>query len=326
MVLLLSSHSDTGEFFKELIQINQTHEKHGGNVPTDFLDFSISVNPYKPPFTKKLFEEAEKISDKYIYYEELDRELSMFTNVTSHLTAGTTETLYLLFMAFEGRCLVPQYSYGEYIRTAEIFNREVLRHEHPHTLAEKGDLVFLCNPDSPRGILYDDTYVENFIHTCLSKNAIPVIDDAFADFVEDFEPRFYDGTIHLRTFTKIYGLPGIRVGYFYDPYNRMKAFRMPWSLGSVGKAFVIEVLKDNFQFPKETLPNIWWEKKRISAFLNIKTETNYFCKKVDDVERLKLELKENKIAIRDCTSFGLPGYIRFAIRRREENDRLLKFL
>lgn len=307
-------------------QIKQTHEKHGGNVPADFLDFSISVNPYKPPFTKKIFEEAEKISGKYIYYEELDHELSRFTGVTSHLTAGTTETLYLLFMAFEGRCLIPQYCYGEYTRTAEIFNREALRQEHPHRIAKKNDIVFLCNPDSPRGVLYDQNYVENFVQTCLKKGAIPVIDDAFADFVEDFEPQFYDGAIHLRTFTKIYGLPGIRVGYFYDPYNRMKTFRMPWSLGSIGKSFVIEVLKDKFQFPKETLPLIWCEKRRISEILTLKTETNYFCKKVVDVEKLKAILGKNKMAIRDCTSFGLPGYIRFAIRRREENDLLLRFL
>ncbi|HOO33312.1 MAG TPA: aminotransferase class I/II-fold pyridoxal phosphate-dependent enzyme [Thermotogota bacterium] len=306
--------------------MNGTYEKHGGNVPADFLDFSISVNPYRPPFTKRIFDEAKKISDKYIYYEELDNELSTMIGETCHLTAGTTETLYLLFMAFPGRCIVQQHCYGEYTRTAEIFNRPVLRHEHPHHIAEEGDLVFLCNPDSPMGTFYDKDYVTGFVKTCLMKKAIPVIDDAFADFVEDHEAVFYDGAVHLRTFTKIYGLPGIRVGYFHDPYQRLKHYRMPWSLGSTGKAFVIEVLNDRFKFTKMSLPLIWQEKRRISHALNITTEANYFCMKVKEAALLRTQLREGHIAVRDCTSFGLPNHIRFAIRKPEENNRLLLYL
>jgi histidinol-phosphate aminotransferase len=305
---------------------SQTHEKHGGNVPKDFLDFSISVNPYKPPFTDRIFTEAEKISDKYIYYEELDTELSSLIGEKCCLTAGTTESLYLLFMAFSGRCIVPEYCYGEYTRTADVFNRKILKHEHPHTIADKGDIVILCNPESPRGFFYDDGYVEDFVQTCLKRNAIPVIDDAFIDFVENHTPRFYEGAIHLRTFTKIYGLPGIRAGYFHDPYHRLMHYRMPWSLGSIGKAFMIEVLNDRFKFPSDTLPMIWKEKRRVGEFLRIKTDANYFCMEIQEKELLKQSLKEHRIAIRDCTSFGLLHHIRFSIRKPKENDRLLEQL
>ncbi|MEA1883122.1 MAG: aminotransferase class I/II-fold pyridoxal phosphate-dependent enzyme, partial [Thermotogota bacterium] len=214
------------------------HENHGGNVPNDFLDFSISVNPYKPPFMDALFETAKQQSGQYPYYEELDEELSALNGFESILTAGTTESLYLLFMAFNGRVVVPRYAYGEYTRTAHLFKRIVIRSEQPGKVAKSGDLVFFCNPESPKGNFHPEQEIRDFVNTCLSKNAIPIIDDAFVDFVEEHKPRIYDGAIHLRTFTKVYGLPGIRVGFFFDPYGEMKKNRMPWSLGGIGKSFI----------------------------------------------------------------------------------------
>jgi len=296
---------------------------HGGMVNEDTLDFSISVNPYKPDFLEKMYERADSLSSKYIYYEELDEEFSKRLDVKCKLCAGTTESLYLLFMAFDGNVLLPEHCYGEYSRTAAIFNRKFSNHANPSETAQAGDLVFLCNPESPTGYFHDEKYVSSFVKTCLAKNAIPVIDDAFIDFVENHEARIYEGAIHLRTFTKIYGLPGIRVGYFIDPYGRLENYRMPWSLGSIGKSFCEKILEDDFKFPRKTLPLIWKEKNRISGLTNLKTDANYFFAKVKDIGVLKENLKHKKIAVRDCESFGYPGYIRFCIRKPHENDVLI---
>lgn len=299
---------------------------HGGNVDEDVLDFSISVNPYKPDFTEEIYARAGRISDRYIYYDDLDEKLSGKIGSECRLCAGTTESLYLLFMAFDGNVLLPDHCYGEYSRTAAIFNRKFLNHRNPSEIAGAGDLVFLCNPESPTGYFYDGEYVSEFVKTCLKKNAVPVIDDAFIDFVENHEPVIYDGAVHLRTFTKIYGLPGIRTAYFVDPYGRLEKFRIPWSLGAIGKAFCEKILDDDFSFPLKTLPLIWGERKRISNLLNVETSANYFFTKVNGIETLKKELKDNKIAVRDCESFGYPCHIRFGIRKPHENDRLLEII
>ncbi|BBE30819.1 aminotransferase [Tepiditoga spiralis] len=310
---------------------NFENVKHGGNVPLSWIDFSISVNPYKPNFLNSILNNSEKYVDKYLYYEELEEKLSNKLNVNAKLTAGTTESLYLLFSVFKGNLHIKDTSYGEYERVAKIFNKKIYKSKDPLKTLKKNDLIILNNPENPTGKYYSKDYVKDFIHKVLKKGGIPIIDDAFMDFVENIEDNWetthtYENTIHLRTYTKSYGLPGIRVGYFIDPYNKMKKVKMPWSLGAIGVSFMEEILKDNRKFLKSSMKLIHMERKKFIQKLNIKTDVNFFLFKTKNKRSLIEKLSKNKMMIRDCTSFGLNNTVRIAIRTEEENIKLIDIL
>ncbi|MEA1884662.1 MAG: aminotransferase class I/II-fold pyridoxal phosphate-dependent enzyme, partial [Thermotogota bacterium] len=91
-------------------------------------------------------------------------------------------------------------------------------------------------------------------------------------------------------------------------------------------SFIRHVLDDQFEFPKQTLPRLWQEKKRIAKRLKINTDANFFCMTVPELPLLKSRLFQEKIAVRDCASFGLESSIRFCIGKEEDNNRLLQVL
>jgi len=107
----------------------------------------------------------------------------------------------------------------------------------------------------------------------------------------------YDGAIHLRTYTKSYGLPGIRIGYFLDPYGKMRNVKMPWSIGAIGKAFIEKILQDDRQFLKESMPKIWEEKKFVSKIPGVKTAANFCTVKVKNKDKLLTELMRNNMMV-----------------------------
>lgn len=266
-----------------------------------------------------------------MYYEEVEKTLSNKIKVNTTLTAGTTESLYLLFSTFEGDLHIKDTAYGEYKRVAKIFNKKVFNSKDPLKTLKKGDLIILNNPENPTGKYYSKQFVEDFVYKVLKKGGIPVIDDAFMDFVENIEDNWefthtYENTIHLRTYTKSYGLPGIRVGYFIDPYNKMKKARLPWSLGAIGVSFVEEVLKDNRRFLKKSMQLLHVERKKFTQQLKVKTDVNFFLFKTKNIEKLMRTLSKNKMMVRDCASFGLNNTVRIAIRTKDENEKLMNLL
>ncbi len=97
------------------------------------------------------------------------------------------------------------------------------------------------------------------------ENALLVLDEAFIDFVRRPESPEGDKIVKLRTFTKSYGLPGIRVGYVVGfKGGAFRSVRMPWGgIGSAGAAFLEFLLRDGFEHLRRTMPLIWREKERL---------------------------------------------------------------
>ncbi|CAB48971.1 aminotransferase class I/II-fold pyridoxal phosphate-dependent enzyme [Pyrococcus abyssi] len=307
---------------------------HGGARRNEIklIDFSASVNPYPPEWVDEMFKRAREISFSYPYYEELEDELSELLNEEITITAGITEGLYLLgILALRGRkVIIPRHTYGEYERVARIFNAKIIKGSNePEKLAElveNNSVVFFCNPNNPDGRYYTPRELKPLIDAVEDRKALLVLDEAFIDFVKDAKSPEGENIVKLRTFTKSYGLPGIRVGYIIGFRDAFRSVRMPWSIGSTGVAFLEFLIEDNFEHLRKTMPLIWQEKERIEKALNVKSDANFFIKYVGDAKKAVEELKKRGILVRDCTSFGLPGYIRFSVRRAEENERLVQAL
>lgn len=305
---------------------------HGGARKEGLLDFSASLNPYPPEWLGEMFERAKEVSNRYPYYEKLEEGLSELVWEEVTVTAGITEALYLLgILALRGRkAIIPHHTYGEYERVARIFGAKVVKGPNePEELAEmveKDSVVFFCNPNNPDGRFYRVKELKPLLDAVEDEKALLVLDEAFIDFVKKPESPSGENVVRLRTFTKSYGLPGIRVGYVIGFPGAFKSVRMPWGIGSTGLAFLEFLLKDGFEHLRKTMPLIWSEKGRIEKALNVKSDVNFFLKRVGDVKKAVEALKRERILVRSCESFGLPEFIRFSVRRPEENEKLIRAL
>jgi len=303
---------------------------HGGAREEGLLDFSASLNPYPPEWLDEMFQRARKISTRYPYYERLEGELAELIGEPLTVTAGITEALYLLgILALRGKkAIIPEHTYGEYERTARIFGARVVKGpnepEKIAELVERGSVVFFCNPNNPDGKFYRVRELKSLLDAVEDRGALLVLDEAFIDFVKKPESPEGENIVRLRTFTKSYGLPGIRVGYVIGFKEAFRSVRMPWSIGSIGVAFLEFLLKDGFKHLRRTMPLIWREKERIERALKVKSDANFFIKRVGNAEEFVDAMKKRGILVRSCVSFGLPEHVRFSVRKPEENDKLIR--
>ncbi|WP_297514671.1 aminotransferase class I/II-fold pyridoxal phosphate-dependent enzyme [Thermococcus sp.] len=303
---------------------------HGGAREEGLLDFSASLNPYPPEWLDEMFKRAREISNRYPYYERLEEELTELVGEPLTITAGITEALYLLgILALRGRrVVIPRHTYGEYERTARIFGARVVKGPNePEKLAElveRNSVVFFCNPNNPNGKFYHVRELKPVLDAVEEKEALLVLDEAFIDFVQKPESPEGENIVKLRTFTKSYGLPGIRVGYVTGFEKAFRSVRMPWGIGSTGVAFLESLIKDGFEHLRRTMPLIWREKERIEKALGVKSDANFFIKRVGNVEGFVEAMKKRGILVRSCVSFGLPEHVRFSVRKPEENDKLIR--
>lgn len=306
----------------------KTH--HGGAREEGLLDFSASLNPYPPEWLDEMFRRAKEVSTRYPYYERLEEGLAELVGEPLTVTAGITEALYLLgILALRGRkAIISRHTYGEYERAARIFGAQVVKGPNePEKLAElveRDSVVFFCNPNNPDGKFYRVRELRPLLDAVEDRGALLVLDEAFIDFVQKPESPEGENIVKLRTFTKSYGLPGIRVGYVIGFEEAFRSVRMPWGIGSTGVAFLEFLIKDGFQHLRKTMPLIWREKERLEKALGVKSDANFFIKRVGNAEGFVKAMKERRILVRSCASFGLPEYIRFSVRRPEENGILIE--
>ena len=205
-------------------------------------------------------------------------------------------------------------------------------------LTDDVDLVFLANPNNPTGQCVDKALGFRILQKCKEKNIVAVFDECFIEFVGE-EFSFIDrleqfpNLILVRAFTKIYAIPGVRLGYLLcsDTGLRKRIQRQlpEWNLSTFAQAAGIAAIREN-AYVKESAAFV----KRERLFLENKLkelgmkvypgDANYLL--IHTEIPLYERLLKRQILIRDCSNFaGLTsGYYRIAVRTREENEMLWK--
>ena len=145
----------------------------------------------------------------------------------------------------------------------------------------------------------------------------------------------------MRSFTKIFGLTGLRIGYGIaseEIINVLLCAKIPWNVNCLAQAAAVVALKDeeHLRVTRELIKNekafLSTELEKIKSFKVFPPDANFFFidirKSGLTATELKNKLLRQGILIRDCTSFrGLdPYYIRVAVKTREENGRLIEAL
>jgi histidinol-phosphate aminotransferase len=318
-------------------------EVHGGSKDEKLIDFSISVNPYTPRWKDDLFKRCEKIANRYLYTEWLEDEFRKKFGQNTVILAGATEAFQIagLSVMNGANVIIPSPSYGEYERVASYGAKNVMKippkggieldTEMAFALADKKvkdgrTVLILGNPNNPTGKYLN--FKEEI--TTLGNDGVTIIlDEAFVDFVDEKKIWHIDhpNVITVRSFTKSYGMPGIRVGYVKnDEFKRhFEKYRSPWAIGSCGYAFVEFLIEDDGTFLKESVGKIRGEAKRFENF-GLLTDANFGSLKVKNASEIQQKLDGSGIHVRSCESFGLKDRIRLSIRTPEENDHLFEAL
>ena len=202
---------------------------------------------------------------------------------------------------------------------------------------ERTRLIFLDNPNNPTGVIFGRQEFEDFLGQ-VPEQVIVVLDEAYVDFVEPtvrIDVRKYldnrTPVVGLRTFSKAYGLAGLRIGYGLmnsEIADYLHRVRQPFNVNSPAQIGALAALDDDDHYNQTmqlTKDGIAWLTKEITA-LGCKvfdTHTNFFLVDVGlDCRKLYDKMLAKGVIVRPMSAYGYPEYIRITVGLPEENSRL----
>ena len=330
---------------------------HGGDVYRNHvdMDFSINVNPLgTPKCIKEALYRAVEICGKYpdMEAERLGKSVSTFLGVPKEYLLfgnGASE----LFMAIvhgikPKKIVIPVPSFYGYEYAAKSVDSEIVYYEMKqennfcatediyHTLTEDVGLIFLANPNNPIGNLLDKEMMQELLLHCRDKRIYVVVDECFIEFCGNqfsllSEIWKSEHLILVRAFTKIFTIPGVRIGYLVCKSKAVRtkiAGQLPeWNLSCFAQEAGC-ICAEQIEFISETESYIekerqFMEKRLIQMGFQIFSSMANFITIYSDIP-LYDGLLEKGILIRDCNNFrGLgKGFYRSAVKSRKENETL----
>lgn len=208
-------------------------------------------------------------------------------------------------------------------------------------LTSKSKMIFLCNPNNPTGTIIPKTDLENFLDS-IPPEILVVVDEAYIEFVRDRNCAcgidYIDSKkplVVLRTFSKAYGLAGLRIGYGVMPEEIsgiINRIRLPFNTNSLAQAGATAALNDEKFINKtkkiihEGLDFLYDALSRLGVKY-FPTQANFF---LIDVARNADEVFEKMLThgviVRSMTSYGYPEYIRVNVGLGDENKKFIKAL
>lgn len=282
--------------------------------------------------------------------EKLARKLKIEKN---HLIIGngSDEIMLLAALAFLNpgdKVLIPAPSFQTYEIVSAISDAQIIKipfdnyQYNLENFLQKIDartkMIFLCNPNNPTGVIFDQKDWQNFIKAAPDKVVI-FIDEAYAEYVQDknFPKTFKDLTlpkpiIVTRTFSKIYGLAGLRVGYGLAQPEIIEALykvRLPFSVNHLAQVAAAAGLDDE-EFVQESLRlneagKIYlYPQLKALGLKFIETQANFIYIEVGmNAQTLAEEMARLGVIIRPLTGFGQPQAIRVTIGLPEQNEKFI---
>jgi histidinol-phosphate aminotransferase len=208
-------------------------------------------------------------------------------------------------------------------------------------LSTKTRIIFLCSPNNPTGGLISKTDIEKILE---STDALVVVDEAYFEFsgVNNVDLLAeYDNLFILRTFSKVMGLAGMRIGYgLSNPRVIEYMFRMKpvFSLTKLSQVAAMATLQDREYIKRSTelavksREYLYREMSKFNSLNVLKSKSNYMLVDVHKTgmkaSKLTEELMKKGFIVRDCTSFReLDEYwIRVSVGTLEEDERFIKTL
>ena len=269
--------------------------------------------------------------------------------------SGSDEVIQMicqLFLKSGDEVIVPQYSFLMYRIYASIVGAKVVFSKEKKfrvsveniikKVSKKTKIVFIANPNNPTGTYLEKKELIN-LRKKLNNKILLVVDDAYDEYMKD---KNYSSGLNifknkknvfiLRTFSKIYGLASLRVGWGYGDRKIIDALNMikpPFNVNKIAQLCAIESLKDSKFISKSVKHNLFWSKK----IKNNLEQLNIFCNKVSanflllNFDKCKLrannvekKLLKKGLILRDTKTYGIKNCLRLTIGNNSENKFFLK--
>ncbi|WP_458412641.1 threonine-phosphate decarboxylase CobD [Schinkia sp. CFF1] len=340
------------------------YKEVGLTKPKELLDYSVNTNPFGSPFHLKDYLEEVETAIKQYPEPNAPRIVELISNQENLLQSqilvgnGGSECVFLLANYFRGKnvCIVEP-TFGEYRKACNAFNCHIesyvlkeesnwqLHHEDLVDYIARNDVLFICHPNNPTGIIYQQHELVKIIETAQEHGTVCVIDEAFYDFCK--QPiamtsyiKHYPNLIILRSLTKMYSIPGLRLGYIAANEKMIEQIaesQPPWSVNGLAQV-IGEIVLKNQQFVEMTNSKLEKARGRLLRQLQeldyyvSNTTVNFFILRENgqkkDTNDLIAFLLKNGIVPRHTYNFiGLDGqYIRLTIKSDGENDKLIEAL
>lgn len=331
---------------------------HGGNLeairvrygwdPATVCDFSASLNPLgPPPVVDAILQATFPLVAAYpdIECRALRRGLARLHGLSDDsilIGNGSTEFIFLLPRVFRPRTvLVDPPTYRDYAEAAEAVGAVVA---DGRAAGSRGDLAFVCNPNNPTGTALEADAVRAIADG--QPSMLFVVDEAYVD-LSDAPEAFSllsaplpDNVIVLRSFTKTYAVPGLRLGYAVGApmlMARVARLKEPWAVNALALA-AGQALLECADHARAGAALIRRERARLIERLGalpgvhpLASRANFLVIRLPDglhADAIRDRLIEDRVVIRSCADFdGLgPSYIRVAVRNEDENRRLVEAL
>jgi histidinol-phosphate aminotransferase len=201
--------------------------------------------------------------------------------------------------------------------------------------------VFLCSPHNPAATIIPRRPLLAFLDSLGTDPPLVVLDEAYRDFVDD--PEYPDGVallgryprlLVLRTFSKIAGLAGLRIGYAIgslETIDRLNRVRAPYNVNRLGQVAAVAALEDPAH-AERTRALVLEERRFLMQGLAERgltcspSQANFLLVRLREPERVLERLLRAGILVRDGAAVGFPGHLRISIGTREINERVLKLL
>lgn len=353
---------------------------HGGDVHAaarelkrplaQILDFSASINPLGP--SPQVWRAISRARQELLHYPDPNcwvlREVlaKRWKCDPSQIVVGngSTELIHILPRALGIRNLaVVQPTFSEYAAAMERSGGQVTalcsdraqqyclpldslcQLVERHVTGRRAiNAVVLCNPNSPTGQVCRADDIMRVARLAQRRGIWLIVDETFADYCQERSilplVASWSRVVVLRSLTKFYGLPGLRVGYAVAARSVVEQVRClvpPWSVNAMGQVAAVAALQDTAH-AKKSLAFMKKERARFSNALTslpgcmvMPAHANYIYMELPDgwhASEATARLRREGILIRDCSSIpgATIGSIRVAVRSKRDNDRLLKSL
>ncbi|NLB65406.1 MAG: histidinol-phosphate transaminase [Lentisphaerae bacterium] len=202
-------------------------------------------------------------------------------------------------------------------------------------------LVIVANPNNPTGTLVDQAAVDSFVER-LPEGVVAVFDEAYMELIE---PEIQVDTVKhvkagkkpvvtLRTFSKAYGLAGLRVGYALaqpDAIDLLNRVRQPFNVTAMAQAAALAALEDE-EYLVASRKMLREGRAQLMAGMRelglepVEAVANFILFPFEKAAELAGELTKRKVIVRPMMGFGLPGYVRVSVGQAAENARFLEAL
>lgn len=343
---------------------------HGGQYKkVDLFDFSVNIPPvsFEASYRNLLIEAIQQL----VEYPEIDGVTARLA-LSKHLELplddivlgnGATDLIYLIARALKfERAMILNPTFSEYRRAlvqtgakvtdyvmTEKTNDKTLSFElNAHKLAKaiafnKCQTLFICNPNNPTGQLFSTDFIETLLSET-DKNFVLIIDESFIEFrsrvmhhtkMRELIMRY--NILVIRSMTKTYSVPGLRMGYAFGSANLMKAlnnYRDPWALNRFALESIPYFLERKTELAAlQAVSQTSLEEMR-KALMNLEgihvaeSEANFLLIKVSFTDPVAWHERmiEKGYYLRTCMDFlGLgPEYFRIAVIDKTSNHNLIK--